>query len=326
MRSSMILPASYLLLTHSSWARPTNEVQQVYSGSHDFDSNHENGKAFSSGDLYGWVGCSVNDRSRILEAMHDSRDILDTHRVRNFADWRQTPVAIQLFGQAVANDYHGWSSRVQQNFRSAHEFAAGTHSERVQVFCHDQSMEGPLKDECASSRQPDPVVVARNYLGGDGPALMLCDKWFQMQSMTSAAENRGTSATDLDTAENQARAFITALMLIPSIAPWPQDHHGPSMIYRKVVLAALFPPKVMANSHRSNCFLATLSSDMLLPPLRAKSWRPSKMPISEGPSRTRTRTRGMLLQPTSGTARGAGSSVMIDRRNSRSKPGGSWGL
>lgn len=153
-----------------------------------------------------------------------------------------------------------------------------------------------------------------------------CDTWFQMQSLASATENRGTSATDLDTADNQARAFITALMLIPSIAPWPQDHHGPSMIYRKVILAALFPPGAMANRHRSNRFLATASSDLLLPPLRAKSWRRSKMPTSGGPSRTRTHTRGMLLQPTSGTARGADRTVMIDRRKSRSKPGGSWGL
>ncbi|KAK4497521.1 hypothetical protein PRZ48_011972 [Zasmidium cellare] len=208
------------------------KLSAIYSPSQDKTSGQEH--ALSSSSLYGWVGCSINDRSRTLEAIDDSREMLETHTVRNFADWRQTPAAVDFFGQAVSNDYKGWSSKVQQNFRNAYEFVRGTSGESVQVFCHDRSMEGPLKDECSSARQPDPVVVARNYLGRDGPALMFCDSWFRTQSLSSAMESRLTPTADLDSTENQTRVLITALMLIPSIAPWPQDHYGPSMIYRKV--------------------------------------------------------------------------------------------
>lgn len=160
-----------LTLTRTGSARPTSEDRSVYTPSDKLSTTNE--IVLQSDSFYGWERCSVVDRSRIEEAIHDSRDILSVRTVLEFSDWRQTPDAVQIFGQAVANDYHGWSSMVQRNFKNALSFAAGTSDEKIQVFCHDGSMNGPLKDECSSTRQPDSVVVARNYLGRPEPALML---------------------------------------------------------------------------------------------------------------------------------------------------------
>lgn len=52
--------------------------------------------------------------------------------------------------------------------------------------------------------------------------------------MGHAKQNDLDGTVLLDDLENQARSLVTALMLVPAIAPWPQDHYGAGMIYRKV--------------------------------------------------------------------------------------------
>lgn len=152
-------------------ARPTDDVSSASLSATMSPDNNEQSLALSR--FNGWKGCSNDNRASILTALDDLREILGVSPVQDFANWRQIPEAIEFFGDAIADDYHGWSMNVEQNFRNAHDFAAGSSSVKVQVFCHDQSMEGPLRDECSSARQPDSVVVARNYLEKYGPALML---------------------------------------------------------------------------------------------------------------------------------------------------------
>lgn len=165
--SSLIL----LLSTHHAFARPANDITSVALSNIDLSGSNEN--VLGQSTLHGWKHCTQIDRSTILEAVRDSTEILSTMATSNFASWRQLPTVIEFFGEAVANDYHGWSNLVQQNFRNAQNFTAGTSDVNNQVFCHDESMDGPLKNECSSHRQPAPIVVSRNYLGQGESALML---------------------------------------------------------------------------------------------------------------------------------------------------------
>ncbi|GIZ45673.1 hypothetical protein CKM354_000883000 [Cercospora kikuchii] len=188
--------------------------------------------------FFGWKGCDERDKEAIKDAMKEARTILDAHCVQHFDDCKHSMVTVDFFGRPMDMHQRKNAVHIQQNFRNAYAFADSGwpwSRHQLQIFCHDESMEGSSKSSCSAGYHPNPIVVIRDYMGSKKPAMMFCNSWFQLSRLGDATRNGLRAAGDepynLQKYENRGRTFITAMMMVPKIAPWPSTHNGPSMNY-----------------------------------------------------------------------------------------------
>jgi hypothetical protein len=89
----------------------------------------------------------------------------------------------------------------------------------TKIYCHNNNREGG-KDDCNPDTNPNPIFVYPNCEPDKTTrAIVFCDGWFRLGTLDDkySSASLGDNLYNLQFYENRAQAWITALMLTPSI-------------------------------------------------------------------------------------------------------------